>query len=221
MSKVVNLTFPITEKQVQELEVGDIVYLSGLVHTMRDMGHARALEILRRGEKLPFDLANSCIWHAAPVVRQDESGKWHIVSIGSTTSSRFTPLGSEILELLGMKCTLGKGTMHKQAMDVMEKIGSVYLCTTGGCAALYAQQIEEVEDVYWLDLGLPEAIWAMRVKNLGPLVVGIDAHNNSLYLNMRKNMNARLQEQLGKSGISLSKSFTYLPVSIVGKSRTK
>ncbi len=220
MNKIVKLEFPLTEEQVRGLEVGDIVYLSGLIHTMRDMGHARALEMLGRGEKLPFDLASSAIWHCAPIVKQDESGKWHVTSAGSTTSSRFTPLGSKMLEYLGMRCTMGKGTMGQRAVDVMQKIGSVFLNTTGGTAALYAQQIEEIEDVYWLDLGLPEAIWVMRAKEIGPLIVGIDAHGNSLYNNIRKTMNVKLREQFDKSGITPEHSFTYLPVNLTGRPRT-
>ncbi|MDR1510820.1 MAG: FumA C-terminus/TtdB family hydratase beta subunit [Synergistaceae bacterium] len=219
MSSVYHLTFPFSEEETRNLKVGDIVYINGHIHTMRDMGHARALDILKKGEKLPFDLSPSAIWHCAPIVKQDEAGKWFVTSAGSTTSSRFTPLGSEMLERLGMKATLGKGTMKQRAVDVMKKIGSVYLNTTGGTAALYAQQIEDVEAVHWLDLGLPEAIWVLRVKEFGPLIVGIDSYGNSLYENIRKDMNVHLKEQLNKAGISISKSFTYLPVNITGRPR--
>lgn len=219
MSKTVKLEFPLTEEQVRELNVGDVVYLTGIIHTMRDMGHARALEMLKKGEKLPFDLATSAIWHCAPIVKQDEAGKWHVPSAGSTTSSRFTPLGSEMLEQLGMRCTLGKGTMGKRAVDTMQRIGSVYLNTTGGCAAMYAQQIEEVVDVHWLDLGLPEAIWVMKVKEFGPLIVGIDSHGNSLFENMKKVMDENLAEQAAKARITLDYNYSYMPISILGRPR--
>ena len=220
MNKEYHLQIPFSEHETKALQVGDVVYITGVVHTVRDMGHARALELLKKGEKLPFDLANSIIWHCAPIVRQDEkSGKWHVVSAGSNTSSRFTPLGSELLERLGMRATMGKGTMKKRAVDLMQKIGSVFLNTTGGTAALYAQQVEEIEAVHWLDLGLPEAIWAMRLKEMGPLIVGIDSHGNSLYENIKKDMNRRLKEQLDKAGISLSHNYTYLPIDITGRPR--
>lgn len=219
MSKVVHLTFPISEDQIRSLEVGDIVYLTGTIHTMRDMGHARALEMLDRGEKLPFNLSDSAIWHAAPIVKQDETGKWHILSAGSTTSSRFTPLGSEMLKRLGMRCTIGKGTMYKKAIDTMQEVGSVYLNTTGGCAAMYAQQVEEVQAAYWLDLGLPETIWVMRVNEFGPLIVGIDSHGNSLYENMKGSMNQNMRAEAEKAGIDLERDISYMPVSILGRPR--
>jgi len=219
MSKTVYLSFPLTEEDVRSLEVGDIVYLTGTIHTVRDMGHARALEMLDRGEKLPFSLSDSAIWHAAPIVKQDETGKWHILSAGSTTSSRFTPLGSEIIRRLGMRCTIGKGTMYQEAVDTMQEVGSIYLNTTGGCAAMYAQQVEEVETVHWLDLGLPEAIWVMRVKEFGPLIVGIDSHGNSLYENMKKTLRANMHAEAEKAGVDLERNFSYMPLSILGRPR--
>ena len=219
MSKEYRLEFPLTEEQVRELRMGDIVYLSGVVHTMRDMGHGRAVEMIENGEALPFDLSNSAIWHSAPIVRKDESGKWHVMASGSTTSSRFTELGSKLLETYHMRCTIGKGTMGPQAVETMKRVGSVYLNTTGGTAALYAQQVEEVVDVKWLDLGLPEAVWMLRVKDFGPLIVGIDSHGNSLYDTMRESMSQRLEKECEKAGVSLSHKYTYLPTNLLGKPR--
>ena len=217
MNKMVKLQFPLSKEQVLDLDCGDLVYLSGCIHTMRDMGHRRALDLLERGEKLPFDLVNSAIWHCAPIVRKNSAGRWEAVSAGSTTSSRFTPLGSEMLEHLGMRCTLGKGTMNKRAIDTMKKVGSVFLSTTGGCAALYAQQIEEVLEVYWTDLGLPEAIWVLKVKEMGPLVVAIDAHGNSLYEMKKVRMQELIAEQCDKLGVRLNYDYIYMPKRVPGR----
>ena len=217
MSKTYYLDFPITEARIRKLKMGDVVYLSGVIHNMRDMGHARALELLDKGGELPFDLTNSCIWHAAPIVNHDENGKWQVLSVGSTTSSRFTSMGSKLLERLGMRITIGKGTMGGQAVDAMHKIGSAYLNTTGGCAALYAQQIMEVLTVHWLDLGLPEAVWVIRAEQLGPLIVGIDSHGNSLFEQMKVTMNKNLEEQAGLLQVDLNKDYTYMPVRVLGR----
>ncbi|MEN4014010.1 MAG: fumarate hydratase C-terminal domain-containing protein, partial [Bellilinea sp.] len=46
---------------------------------------------------------------------------------------------------------------------------------------LGATAVEELEGVEWLDLGMPEAFWIMRVKELGPLIVSIDNHGNNLF----------------------------------------
>lgn len=219
MSREYRLQFPLTEEQIRELEMGDIVYLSGIIHTMRDMGHGRAVEMLKRGEALPFHLSDSAIWHCAPIVKQDENGKWSVIASGSTTSSRFTDLGSELIKAFHMRCTIGKGTMGAAAVEAMRQTGSVFLNTTGGTAALYAQQVEEVVDVKWLDLGLPEAIWMLRVKELGPLIVGIDSHGRSLYDAMRGDMLKRLEAECEKAGISRGHKYAYLPVDLLGKAR--
>jgi tartrate dehydratase beta subunit/fumarate hydratase class I family protein len=43
-----------------------------------------------------------------------------------------------------------------------------------------SKQIAKVENVHWLDLGIPEATWVLRVNQLGPLIVSIDAAGNTL-----------------------------------------
>jgi fumarate hydratase subunit beta len=217
MSKEWNLEFPLTEGQVRELHCGDVVYLSGVIYTMRDMGHRRAVDMLNRCEKLPFDLAAGAIWHCAPIVRKLSDGKWEAISAGSTTSSRFTYLGSDLLRLLNVRCTIGKGTMLETAVDTMQTVGSCFLNATGGCAALYAEKIQEVVDVFWTDLGLPEATWVLRVKDLGPLIVGIDSHGNSLYSQVGAAMKTRIKDALEKSGIEQTHNFSYLPKRVPGK----
>jgi L(+)-tartrate dehydratase beta subunit len=63
----------------------------------------------------------------------------------------------------------------------------------GGAAALETTQIEEIEDVMWEEL-MPECLWKFRVKDFGPLTVGIDAHGNSLYHDVQTRAKAKLEE---------------------------
>ena len=60
------------------------------------------------------------------------------------------------------------------------ELGMVYFAIVGGAAALETTQIEEIEEVAWEEL-MPECLWKFRVKDFGPLTVGIDAHGNSLF----------------------------------------
>ena len=69
---------------------------------------------------------------------------------------------------------------------------AAYLAFTGGAAVLAAQGISRVRGVEWLDLGMPEALWIVEAKGLGPLTVAIDAHGNSLY----EMVEERVQESL-------------------------
>jgi fumarate hydratase subunit beta len=59
----------------------------------------------------------------------------------------------------------------------------VYLAFTGGCAALAASRMT-LKGVYYEDLGMPEAIWAIECTEL-PLTVAIDAKGNDLFRDVR------------------------------------
>jgi len=217
MTREHRLQLPLSEEQARQLNCGDTVYVSGLVHTMRDMGHRRAAEMLARGEQLPFDLRNCAIWHCGPIVRKNATGKWEVVSAGPTTSSRFNELAPPIMQTFDVRCTIGKGTMGAKAIATMQEIGGCLLIATGGCGALYAGQVEEVVDVFWTDLGLPEAIWAMRVRELGPLVVGIDSRGNSLASQVSGEMRSNIASVYEKSGIRADYDLAYLPRRVSGK----
>lgn len=217
MIKTVYLNMPVNEDQVRELNVGDIVYLTGYLYTLRDMAHRRAVDLLDAGEKLPVDLTEGGLWHCGPIAKQDENGKWLISAAGSTTSSRYSELGAELIRRLNLRIILGKGTMDKSVVDAAHDVGSVFLNSTGGCAALYAEQIEEIEAVHWYDLGMPEAIWVMKVKNLGPFIVGIDSNHNSLYVNVRNSIKDRLETIYKKHGLDNTRTYSYLPKRTPGK----
>ena len=45
----------------------------------------------------------------------------------------------------------------------------------------------------WEEL-MPECLWKFRVKDFGPLTVGIDAHGNSLYHDVQSAAQEKLKE---------------------------
>ena len=69
----------------------------------------------------------------------------------------------------------------------------VYFAIVGGAAALETTQIEEIEEVAWEEL-MPECLWKFRVKDFGPLTVGIDAHGDSLYREVQNRAKQKLEE---------------------------
>ena len=75
------LQIPFTEADMRQLKVGDMVYVTGDVLTVRDMAYTRVIEALDANTPLPFDLKGKAIWHAGPITRQDETGKWHPVCV--------------------------------------------------------------------------------------------------------------------------------------------
>jgi fumarate hydratase subunit beta len=92
-----------------------------------------------------------------------------------------TPL---LLTAHEVRAIIGKGGM-KGVADAL-KNRCVYLAYTGGCAALAAELIKEVKTVHWLDLGMPEAIWVLRVEKFGPLIVGMDAKGKDIFAEVRE-----------------------------------
>lgn len=213
------LRLPLSEEDVRALTMGEMVFLSGTVYTMRDRGYERTLRLVEEKKQLPFDVRNGVIWHAGPIVRKKNSG-WEAISVGSTSSSRFTRAGSDVIRKLGVRVIIGKGTMGPEAVEAMKAYGAIYLVTTGGAAAYYAQQTKEVMAVHWLDLGMPAAIWVFKVERLGPLVVGIDSHGRSLYEALEEEVDKRMLNIYSNLGIDSTRDFVWWPRRIPGL-RTK
>ena len=185
MSKEVSLTTPLKKEDVADLRVGDVVYLSGILYTARDMAHIRIMEYLREGKQLVEDFNGAAIFHAGPVVRK-KNEEWEIVVIGPTTSIRMEPFSETLLRKLGVKAIIGKGGMGEGTQEALRKYCGVYLLSPPGCAVIQAKSVQRVLRVNWLDLGVPEAIWVLEVKELGPLIVAMDSHGNSIFKEVRE-----------------------------------
>ncbi len=178
------LKTPISEEEIRKLKIGDIIYLTGTVYTARDAAHRRALQLLNSGQRLPVDFRGMALYHLGPIVRK-VGDRWEVVSAGPTTSARMEMYEAEFIEKTGVRIIIGKGGMGSKTAEACKKFGAVYAIFTGGAGALGAKAIEEVERVEWLDLGMPEALWVLRVKDFGPLTVTIDAEGRNFYEEMR------------------------------------
>lgn len=169
------LNVPIKDEDLSELKAGDVVYLTGNIYTARDQAHKRILE-----EGAPVDIECAVLFHAGPIVTKDDDGNYKMVAVGPTTSMRMNPYQSDVLDL-GAKIVIGKGGMDDSVREALVRNEALYVVATGGCAALYVDAVEEIESVDWLDLGMPEAMWNLKVKDFGPLIVAMDSNGNSLY----------------------------------------
>ncbi len=192
MKKV--LTTPITYDQIKDLNIGDTVYLTGMLATCRDSGHRRVIQdgVLPEG----FEFKDGAVFHAGPIVAKDENGKQYMVSVGPTTSRRMESAEAEFIEKTGVRLIIGKGGMMEKTADACRRFGAVHCAFPGGCAVVAAQEVEEIEGVEWLDLGMPEAFWIMRVNEFGPLIVSIDTKGNNLFEDNKKIFKERLSEIL-------------------------
>ncbi len=184
------LTTPIQDRDIESLYIGDIVYLSGYLITSRDEVHHR---VVKQGKQPPVDLRGMAIFHAGPIMKEIEetSGKYQVVSIGPTTSMRMEKYEKQFIAKTGVKLIVGKGGMGPSTSEACREHKAVHAVFPGGCAVLAATCVEKVEQVEWLDLGMPEAVWVMRVKEFGPLIISIDTQGNNLFESNKKLVEAR------------------------------
>jgi fumarate hydratase class I len=170
----VSLTTPLSSFQVRALRVGDVVLLSGLLHTGRDALHRHLLT-----HDPPVDLEGAALYHCGPVALR-EGERWVIKAAGPTTSSREEPYEADVIRKFGVRAVIGKGGMGERTQAALQEQGAVYLSAIGGAAQYYADRVTAVEGVDLLELGVPEAMWHIKVKDF-PCIVTMDAHGHSLH----------------------------------------
>ncbi len=140
-----------------------------------------------------MDLRGALLLHTAPNVRKVGEGRYEKLCIGTTTSARMVRFTEPLGRDYGVRAICGKGGLPDEAIEPMQKYGMVYFAIVGGAAALETTQIEEIEEVAWEEL-MPECLWKFRVKDFGPLWVGIDSHGNSLFHDVQEEAHRRLEE---------------------------
>ncbi|ATW24410.1 Fe-S-containing hydro-lyase [Candidatus Formimonas warabiya] len=173
---VIHLTTPLTEADLQQLRIGDQVYLNGIIYTGRDAAHKRLADLMRQGQNLPLDLNGQVIYYVGP--SPAKPGR-PIGSAGPTTSYRMDAYAPLLMEKAGLKGMIGKGMRNTEVKQAMQKHKAVYFGATGGAAALIAQSIKAAEIILYAELG-PEAVRKLTVENL-PLTVINDIHGGDLY----------------------------------------
>ncbi len=181
------LRAPLSEEQVRALKVGDVVLISGEVFTGRDAVHAHLMK-----NPPPVDMRGSILYHCGPVMLKQGDG-WTVKAAGPTTSSREEPYQATIIEKYGVRAVIGKGGMGAKTLAALQKSGAVYLNAIGGAAQFYARTVEKVLGVQFLEFGIPEAMWHLRVNNFAAIVT-MDAHGNSLHADIEQATGAKLGE---------------------------
>jgi len=193
------LKTPLSENDVRSLNVGEAIYLDGVVYTGRDEVHIHALEYLEKGKNIPVDFKGAALFHCGPIMRK-VGEEWEVVAAGPTTSSRMNSLEPQFIEKFRPGAIIGKGGMSQPTIDAMKQYGCVYLAITGGAAVLAAKGLKSVSGVEWYELGMPEAVWILNAENFGPLTVGIDTHGKSLFADVSakvKENEPAVRERLG------------------------
>ncbi len=172
-----HVNLPLSPDDVRHFRVGDILFVTGTFFTARDKAHKKLVEI----KKIPFDPSAMALYHSGPLMKKTKN-RWQVVSAGPTTSSRMERFENDVIKKYGITLIIGKAGMGEKTKKALKKYGAVYTSFPGGAGLVAAKAIVKVPAVYWLrELGMPEAVWILQVKEFGPLVVAMDSQGNTLY----------------------------------------
>ena len=193
--KTVRLKTPVRREDLEQLELGDVVFLDGHVYTAREGVYRK---VITEGRKLPDGLTDltNVSFHCSPAASANEDGTFNIGAVTATASFRFGALIPAWFEVSDCLLILGKGGMTEDDYrNVFAPRGARYLTTVGyGTGALLGRGIKEVEAVHWLEeLGIAQAIWVLRVENFGPFLVDSDGEGRSLFEQHNKRLNQRIE----------------------------
>ena len=169
------IDLPLDLEQAASLRIGQEVRLFGPVYTMRDAGHARALEALREDGRLPFGLEGQTLFYAGPT--PPAAGR-PLGSVGPTTASRMDFATPALMDA-GIAACIGKGKRAPEVVEACRRDGCLYFCCVGGIAALLATHVVSSETIAWDDLGT-EALRLLVLEDF-PAFVAIDAQGGDLY----------------------------------------
>src|SRR5437016_1418347 len=109
------LTPPLTEAQMRELKVGDVVLISGEIFTGRDNVHAYLMK-----NPPPVDLSGAVLYHCGPVMLK-EGDRWMVKAAGPTTSIREEPYQADVIKRYGVRAVIGKGGMGAKTLAALQE----------------------------------------------------------------------------------------------------
>jgi fumarate hydratase subunit beta len=191
-----HLQAPPREADVRALALGDLVLLSGdIVITAGLPTHQRIMEAIDGRRELPIALAGAAFFHLGGYARDGDHGA-ELLYMNPTTSTRFNPLMPRMIRHFGLRMVGGKGGLDGSCVDAMREVGCVYLSFLGGGAPLHSDAVERLAEVGWPDLVSHYRLMKLRVRELGPLTVAIDAHGNSSYDLLQDEARRKLPEIL-------------------------
>ena len=202
-----HLTGPLTDSDVEKLNIGDMVYISGEVFTCRSRLQKY---IFDEKNTLPFSTENrNILIHNGPIVIKD-NGKWKLVSFMPTSSIRFEKWGAKSVSEWNLKMIIGKTTMGKETAEMMKQKKCVHVSPRSVSPNLWIDSIE-VQDVHLYDeLGRIEAAWFFKVNQLGPFIVDIDTEGNNLFDQLDEKIAENKENALKLLGIDPDFQFTKL-----------
>jgi len=167
---MIELTTPFSEEAISQLNVGDVVSITGNIFCGRDAVLPRICKELESGiwEKRGIDLTGGVIFHTAVSP----------AGVGPTSSNKLEIEGSfEMLSKNGIKMHLGKGAIKPETVKMLSENNAVFAIIPPVTALLESQTLER-ECVAWSELGM-EALFRIKVRNYQAIIAA--AKGRSIY----------------------------------------
>ena len=167
---MIELTTPISEETATGLQVGDTIEISGYILCGRDAVLPKVLKMIEDGtvSELGVDLRGQVIFHTAVSP----------AGVGPTSSNKLEIESSmEPLSKAGIKLHLGKGELHKETIEALNRYNAVY-AVIPPVTALLGSKTSEERVVAFPELGM-EALYLIKVEKY-PGIIGA-AHGRSIY----------------------------------------
>jgi L(+)-tartrate dehydratase beta subunit len=192
----VALTTPVSDADLADLELGDVVYLTGVLYTAREGVYRKVVD---EGHGLPDSVRalTNVNFHCSPAASVRADGTYAVEAVTATASFRFGKSMSRWFERSGARVVVGKAGLTELAYrEWFVPHGAVYLTTVGyGMGAAYGRAIRRVVEVHWLrELGIAQALWVLEVERLGPFLVEGDREGRSLFALANREIDARIAE---------------------------
>ena len=160
---------PISEAEIAELNVGDMIFIYGYIYCGRDAVLPKIVEDIYNGhldEKI--NLKGNVIFHTAVSV----------AGVGPTSSNKLEIESSMIpLSDAGIKIHLGKGKIKNETISALAERNAVYAIIPPVTALLESRTIEK-ECVAYPELGM-EALYKIKVVDYPAIVAA--AKGRSIY----------------------------------------
>lgn len=170
-----HLTTPLTDADIQQLNVGDEVLLTGTIYMARDAAHKRLIDLLNEGKPLPIDLRDQVVFYGGP----GPTKPGHAIGVVAPTSAyRMDPYAPALFKY-GVKAAIGKGDRGTSMRQSCQDNGTVCFSAIGGISATLFSCIKSATVVAYEDLKT-EAIQRLEIESF-PLLVTNDAHGRDLY----------------------------------------
>lgn len=167
---MIELTTPISEEAAAALRVGDTVEISGIILCGRDAVLPKVLKLIDEGraDELSIDLRGQVIFHTAVSP----------AGVGPTSSNKLEIESSiEPLSKAGIRLHLGKGELHRETVDALNRYNAVYAVIPPVTALLESKTLER-RVLAFPELGM-EALHLIRADRY-PAIIGA-AHGRSIY----------------------------------------